>query len=352
MNRKRVMVYADIGRGLIVASIPLFAFPGILTIWWIYVVAFVHATLTMCFDAANFAAIPSLVKADDLVTANGRVQASYSVTRIVGPLLAGLLLAFSSTPTLLLIDSLSYFCSVTSLLLVVTSFNTSGQRETKSIVQDIREGLQYVVTHPILRWITLLLLIINFIGPTVDTQIVLFARQWLYASNTQVGLLLSAGSVGVVFLSLLAGLLRKRLPLGVLILGTLMIQAMCTFAATLTHMYWLVLILWSIRMGTIILFNINTYSLTQTIVPNELLGRVIIFTRVLTWSTATIGVLLGGILIEQVRSVGLVYMGIGLLCFLTALAFILTPLRNISVHGPVLMEKDVQRSNNSSRISA
>src|SRR6266849_1184539 len=91
VDRKRMMIFTDIARAMIVASIPLLAALGLLTIWWIYVVAFVHAKLRICFDAGEFAAIPSLVNRDDLVTANGRIQASYSAASIVGPLLAGVL---------------------------------------------------------------------------------------------------------------------------------------------------------------------------------------------------------------------------------------------------------------------
>ena len=105
VNRKRMMIGTDIARALIVASIPLLSAFGLLTVWWIYIVAFIHATLTICFEAGEFAAIPSLVKQDDLVTANGRIQASYSAAGVAGPLLAGLLVAVMPLPSLLLLDA-------------------------------------------------------------------------------------------------------------------------------------------------------------------------------------------------------------------------------------------------------
>ena len=108
VNRKRMMICTDIGRTLIIASIPLLFGLGLLTIWWIYMVAFIHATLTICFEAGEFAAIPSLVNQDDLVTANGRIQASYSGASIVGPLLAGVLVTLIPLSALLLFDALSF----------------------------------------------------------------------------------------------------------------------------------------------------------------------------------------------------------------------------------------------------
>ena len=69
----------DLARAAVIATIPLLAAVDTLTVGWIYAVAFCSATLTIAFDAAEFAAIPSLVPSDDdLVAANGRVQASWS----------------------------------------------------------------------------------------------------------------------------------------------------------------------------------------------------------------------------------------------------------------------------------
>ncbi len=94
----------------------------------------------------------------------------------------------------------------------------------------------------------------------------------------------------------------------------------------MTHWYWVLLLLWALRGGADVLFTITSYSLAQTAVPNQLLGRVITVARVLTWSTASLGALLGGLAIERTHNVGLVYAVIGLLLFGMTLTFYLTPL--------------------------
>ena len=58
MNRKRLMVATDLARALVIASISLVSFVGLISVWWIYAVAFLNSALAICFDAANFAAIP------------------------------------------------------------------------------------------------------------------------------------------------------------------------------------------------------------------------------------------------------------------------------------------------------
>src|SRR5947207_1922074 len=89
LDRKRMMILVDVGQALVIASIPVMFLLGALNVWWVFGVAFVSTTLKIFFDAGEFAAIPSLVDQDDLVTANGRIQVSFFGASILGPLLAG-----------------------------------------------------------------------------------------------------------------------------------------------------------------------------------------------------------------------------------------------------------------------
>src|SRR5437762_2565653 len=86
VNRKRLMIGTDIARAALIASIPLLASVDRLSVEWIYVVTFLSTTLSICFSSAEFAAIPSLVPSDGggeaIVTANGRIQASYSAAAV------------------------------------------------------------------------------------------------------------------------------------------------------------------------------------------------------------------------------------------------------------------------------
>ncbi len=100
VDRKRLMILTDIARAAVIGTIPLAATLGTLSVWWIYNVLFVSTTLTIAFQSAEFAAIPALVSRDDLVTANGRIQASFSAASVIGPPVAGaaLVLAWSANP--------------------------------------------------------------------------------------------------------------------------------------------------------------------------------------------------------------------------------------------------------------
>lgn len=336
VDRKRMMILTDIGRAAIIATIPLLARFDLLNVWWIYAIGFLHSTLTICFSAGEFAAIPSLVDQDNLVTANGRIQASYSAASILGPVLAGALVAIVPLASLMLLDALSFVASAFSLWLVTISFNERSEEagERKHILQDVVEGLRYVWAHPVLRNISLMMALVNFVMATTGAQLVLFAKQRLQASDTQVGLLFTAGSAGVVVLALLAGPLRKRWTFSRVALGALMFMGLFTLALALTRQYWLALLFESLGQGCGILFNINTGSLRQAIVPNHMLGRIMSIASVIAWSAIPLGAFLGGLVINQTGNVALVYGVIGALTILIPLAFAFTPLGHAEHYLP------------------
>lgn len=342
VNRKRMMILTDISRAVVIATIPLAALFGWLSVWWIYAVGFVHSTLTICFESGQFAAIPSLVEGDDLVTANGRIQASYSAASILGPVLAGVMVAFIPLAFLMLLDAFSFIISAFSLGLITISFNRreDGLREARHILQDVAEGLRYVWGHPVLRNISLMMAAVNFIAATQGAQLILFAKVQLHANDTQAGLLYTAGSVGVVLLALAAGPLRKVWSFSRVALGALMLYGGFILLLAFTHSIWLALIAEGLAQGFGILFNINTGSLRQAIVPDHLLGRVMSIAGVLAWSAIPLGAFLGGLVISYTNNIALVYAIIGVLVILIPLGFSLTPLGKAEQYLPAKKEQE------------
>jgi MFS family permease len=320
-DRKRLMIVVDLLSAATIASVALATAVGLLSLWWIYAVVFVSSTLSIFFVAAEFGAIPSLVDSNELVTANGRIQASFAAASVLGPLAAGALLVFARVETILLLDAASFLVSAVMLSLVGRPFNAPIVTRSTSIRQDILEGLRYVLSHPVLRNISLMMAMINMVGATVFAQVVLFSKQALGAEDSQVGLVFAAGGAGVVVLSLAAGQLRKRWSFGNVALGALMLSGLLTTAFAYTTSLWLAVVLWALVSGLGILFNINTGSLRQAIVPNHMLGRVISIAMVLAWSANPIGALAGGFVIERTGDVRLVYAVIGILTFLIAFVF-------------------------------
>lgn len=339
VNRKRMMVTVELARAAIIVVLPLLSLAGALRVEHIYAVAFVHATLGILFDCGEFAAVPNLVPADDLVTANGWIMATNSAGQVLGPVLAGVLVAVVPVANLLFVDSLTFLISAAALLSIRKSFNSADPRvvaerpssRTRLLLQDVAEGLRYVLGDPVLRSISLMMALINFVATSQYTQLVLFAKEALSATDTEVGMLYGAGSVGVVVVGLVAGTIRRHLSFTVTALGALMVSGLASALMGAWTWYPAALVLWAAASGFGLLLNINTGALRQAIVPPHLLGRVISIASVLAGSAVPLGALAGARVIEA-TDVATVYVGTGLLTAAIAAAFTLSPIRDGDRH--------------------
>lgn len=330
VDRRRMMLRTDMARALVVAVLPVLSLLGVLEVWQIYVVTFVQSTLGILFGCGEFAAIPALVGEEELVTANARVMAMNNVGPVLGPTVAGALVALVPVAQLLFFDAGSFLVSACCLAAIQRSFNEGMAPVSRvgslvgSLLADVREGLGYVWRHPALRSISIMMALINFVYSTASAQLVLFAKRALHASNSEVGFLFACGAAGIVVVSLLAGPIRRRLSFAVTALGALVVSGLALTAMALVHSYPAALVLWGASSGFGLLLNINTGALRQAIVPPQLFGRVVSVAQVLAWSAIPLGSIAGAAAINA-SSVTTVYALIGVLSAAIALAFALSP---------------------------
>lgn len=314
------MLWTDVARAAVIVVLPVLALSGELAVADIYAVAFVQSSLGILFNCGEFAAIPSLVGQDDLVAANGRIMATNSAGQIVGPILAGVLVTFMSPASLLFFDAASFLVSAACLAAIRRSFNSEPPPARRGaggtgLLEDVREGLRFVWSHPVLRSISIMMALINFVATTQSTQLVLFAKQTLGASDTQVALLFAAGAAGIVIVAAAAAPIGRRLSFAVTVMALL-------------GSYPAALVLWAASSGFGLLLNINTGALRQAIVPSRLYGRVISVASVLAWSAIPLGALAGAAAIRLTGSVADVYAATGILIALIALSFAFSPVRH------------------------
>jgi MFS family permease len=326
-DRKRFMIAVNTCRGLLIGSIALLSATHLLSVWAVLAVIFAQATLNAGYVPAQLSAVPSMVGPEDIVRANGRIQASFSAALIVGPALAGALIVVMPVQALVLFDSLAYFCSVASLLLVRTSFDARGGRGAPaSMWRDVGEGVRYVFSHPVLRPLSIMTGLFVLVDTTTIAQLVLFGKEHFHVGDSQVGLLYTATGVGLLVFSLTAGRIKRHVPFSKIVLTTGLVKGFFLLLLGLTPWYWTGLLLWGLSDGVTMLYNINTMSLRQVIVPGHLLGRVMSLSAVLSWSLIPLGSLLGGLAIAATGSVALVYSVIGVLHVAVAVPFFFSTL--------------------------
>src|SRR5438105_2634970 len=116
LRRRPLLIIGDVGRALALASIPIAYAFGVLHIWQLFAVAFATGVLTVFFDVAYQAYLPSLVGREHLVEGNSRLQVSASAAQTGGPGVAGVLIGAVSAPYAIVADAVSFICSATFVL--------------------------------------------------------------------------------------------------------------------------------------------------------------------------------------------------------------------------------------------
>jgi MFS family permease len=114
--KKRILVIGDLGRAVMLASIPIAYFLGALTIWQLYVVGFVNGLMTVFFDVADQSYLPSILERDELVEGNSKLQISQSSAQILGQPFGGGIVAVLTAPVAIVIDAVSYVASAALIL--------------------------------------------------------------------------------------------------------------------------------------------------------------------------------------------------------------------------------------------
>lgn len=325
VDRKRLMIVADVVRCCILLAAAGIGFAGHLQAWMLYAAGFGTATLDIAFESCEFASVPALVPENsDLGQTNSRMVTGYYAGALVGPLLAGLLVVVAPLQSALVVDAGTYLVSAATLLAIRVKFTAEGQQEhsSRKILADVREGLRYVLRTPTVRNISLLAGATQFVTATVSATLVLFATANLHASKTEFSFYNSAQGLGVIALSLVAARAGRRWGRGRAILASLVLRGAALIAFALTPWYWLSLVLWAIASGAEMVFGINADTMRQTIVPNHMLGRVASVARLVAFSSIPIGSLVGGWVLG-ILPISHVYLGIGVLVALIPVVFTL-----------------------------
>jgi len=118
VRRRPVLIAADVGRALVIGSIPLAAFYHALAMPQLYVVTALAGVLTVLFDVAYQAYVPMLVDREQLVEANSRLALTGSIAEVLGPAGTGLLVRVLTAPIAILIDALSFLASAISVAMI------------------------------------------------------------------------------------------------------------------------------------------------------------------------------------------------------------------------------------------
>jgi MFS family permease len=301
MRRRPILIIADVGRAVLLGSIPVAALLGILRIEQLYVVGLLAGVLTVFFDVAYQSYLPVLVTREHLVEGNSKLEVSRSVAQIAGPGIAGALVQLITAPMAVVVDALSFVASVVSLLFIHAPEPEPVRHDGKagSMWAELREGLAVVLGNPLLRSIAGCTATSNLFGNAMQAIYVLYVTRELGLQPAVIGLIFAVMGPGALLGALLAGGLAKRLGLGTTIVGAIAVMGVSNLLVPLaggpTFVLIGILMLAAFLAGVCNpVYNVNQVSLRQAITPDRVQGRMNASMRFIVWGTIPVGALLGG----------------------------------------------------------
>lgn len=299
VRRGPVLIIADLGRGLLLGSIPLAAWFGWLSFMQLLFVIFATSTLTIFFTLSSVSILPALVEKTQLVEANSKLAASDSVLSIAGPGIAGALIQLISAPLTIGVDALSYLLSAITLRGVMTAETPRSHPLMQgNIWHEIGEGIRELMRTPILRALTLSAAAGTFGGAVQSTVLVLFLTHTLVLEPTLIGMAFACGGVGSLIGAFVAARVTTWFGIGAgVVLGSLLwaVGALCLPLAGLFGPNLLLVGAGQaiIAIGATI-WGINQMSLRQQITPVTLFGRATAARRFLIFGMGAVGAAVGG----------------------------------------------------------
>jgi len=297
------MIADSVVRGLAVATIPLLHALGHLPLWPVYAVAAVYGCLKMITLAGAPALVPALVPATRLDTANALETLGYTVGGVIGPPMAGLLIARIGAPNVVLVDALSYGAfalALTRVHLGVALDAPSPSPATRAY--RMRDAVALLRRNPVLLATTLMFMTFNIGEGALSVWLPLFSAQVARGGAAVYGALLGVLAVGETVGSLLAGGLMapRRLSMGALICLAQGLSGLALLPLLLGRdLPWAVVSLALLGACSAPL-TIWAQTLRMRIIPPELRGRAFALLRTLMQGTMPLAGVAAGLLLPIV----------------------------------------------------
>jgi len=300
--RRTLMVLADLGRAMLLGSIPLAYAFGALTIAQLYVVAVTAGSLTVLFNTALTTVLPRLVPEHQLADANGRVQTSAAAAQVAGPGAAGLLVQALSAPAAILLDAVSYLLSAAAIgSMTQDDEPLRPEADRRPLRAEVGEGLRFVAGDRSLRAIAGSAATLNLFGMLILSILILYARRELHLSAGAIGLIFAAGGVGALIGAISAPRIARTLGSGRSIFAaTAWFSVHLLVIPIASGPHAAVILAANELLGgvAVMVFDVNALTLAQLTTPAELLGRMGATMSFVTQGAKPLGALLGGVLGE------------------------------------------------------
>jgi predicted MFS family arabinose efflux permease len=224
-RRRRLMIVADLGRALLLASVPLAAAFDVLSFPQLYAVGFAVGTFAVMFEISWPTLFVAVVPRRDVVDANSKMSLSRSLSYVVGPSAAGFLVQALTAPVTLLVDAFSFLGSAL-FLTRLRAQEPLVEDDGNGVLRSLREGMRFVFRDELIRSNLACAATVNLFNYAFHAIFILYATRELGVAPGTLGIALGAGAVGGILGALIAPRLERLIGIGrSVVLGSVLFPA-------------------------------------------------------------------------------------------------------------------------------
>lgn len=296
-SRRLMLAGSELLRAASLLCVLLLVGAGLLTLPLLAILGFLGATGTVVYGVAAPSLVPALVPREALSSANGRIELARSAAFAAGPALAGVLIGgMGASATYAFAAAISV---IAVCLLAGLPEPTRSAPPQRHVLHELREGANFVLTHPLLRPLLLTAVIFNISWFILQAVYVLYAVHALALTASGVGVTLGIYGAGMLTGALAAPRIARRLPFGAtLVLGPLsaLLGALIMVLTIAIPSGLLAGLSFYLFGAGPILWTITSTTLRQAITPDGLLGRASALVMMATFGARPVGAALGAII--------------------------------------------------------
>jgi MFS family permease len=340
LDRHRILVITQFFSMLQSLALALLALPGIITVREVLFLQVVQGVINAFDTPARQSFIVDMIEdRADLPNAIALNSSMVNGSRIIGPSIGGVIIAAVGEGWCFMIDAVSYLAVIASLLAMHVA-KKERQGRPGRVVEELRAGFNYVSRFPPMRSALLLLALVSTMGMPYTVLMPAIASGPLHGGPHTLGFLMTASGSGA-----LAGALYLASRSSVLGLGRAIVLATIAFGAGLamfsfSHVLWLSLLLLPLVGGGMMVETASTNTILQTIVEEQMRGRVMSFYTMAFLGTAPIGSLLAGVVADRIGAPMTIFLG-GLSCIAAGIWFALRLPSLRTMLRPIYIEKGI-----------
>ncbi|MEO0092511.1 MAG: MFS transporter [candidate division WOR-3 bacterium] len=319
-ERRKILIITQVLALIQALVLSILVLTHFITIWQIILLSVIMGFINSFDMPGRQSFIIEMVdKKEDLGNAIALNSSMFNLARLIGPSLAGIIIAVAGEGICFLVNSISYLTAIAALIAMRINRKEIISQD-KNIFSELRQGAKYVFGFTPIRYILTLIIVISLLGTPYVVLLPIFAKVVLKGGPHTLGFLMAGAGVGALIGALYLASqktvvgLGKIIPIATAIVGAGLLVVSCSSIFQLS----LVMMLF-IGFGMMVqMASSNTFL--QTIVDDDKRGRVMSFYTLAFMGTMPLGSLLAGFLASKIGAQNTVLIG-GIATIITAIIF-------------------------------